>query len=278
MKYNTDMIYNEKTKKWYKPSGGSGWVLMDECENCGEKYFTRCDKISKFCSRSCKMSGERNHMFGKTHTPEVREMLKQNIKKTFKTIKERYGIDNISCLDSVKIKKGQQILDFNYISNYVSSFGFTLLSKDDKQNNETVLTLVCPNNHVFNMKYLNFKANHRCSQCFYDSLRKNWTEEDLLSFQKYKKYVLSLSKQTYIKYHHIINPQKMIRGNGINEYHVDHKYSIIEGFNNNVDPHIISSYINLEMLPSRKNMSKQGRCSISLDELYALYNNINNNI
>lgn len=272
------MIYNEKTKKWYKSSDGPGWLLMDKCENCGEKYFTRCDKISKFCTKSCKMSGKGNHMFGKTHTPEVKKLLKQNFKKTLKTIKERYGVDNISCLDFVKIKKGQPILDFNYISKYVSSFGFTLLSKDEKDNDETLLTLMCPNNHVFNMKYLNFRANHRCSQCFYDSLKKNWSKEDLKCFERYKKCIYSLSNQTYIKYHHIINPKKLIRGNGVNEYHVDHKYSIIEGFINNVDPIVMSSHINLEMLPSRKNMSKQGKCSISLDELYTLYNNINSNI
>ena len=51
------------------------------------------------------------------------------------------------------------------------------------------------------------------------------------------------------------------------DYHIDHEFSISEGFKNNVNPNIISAKENLEMLKSVDNLRKCGKCSITLDEL-----------
>ena len=56
-------------------------------------------------------------------------------------------------------------------------------------------------------------------------------------------------------------------------YNLDHKYSIIEGFKNNVPPQTIGHIANLEMLPWKDNLSKQGNCSITLQELKKLIKN-----
>lgn len=50
-------------------------------------------------------------------------------------------------------------------------------------------------------------------------------------------------------------------------YQIDHKYSIIEGFKNNIDPNIIGHFCNLEMLTWENNLKKQGNCSITINEL-----------
>ena len=50
-------------------------------------------------------------------------------------------------------------------------------------------------------------------------------------------------------------------------YHLDHRYSIKEGFNNNINPKIISNINNLEFIPASENCSKHTICSISLEEL-----------
>jgi hypothetical protein len=50
-------------------------------------------------------------------------------------------------------------------------------------------------------------------------------------------------------------------------YHLDHKYSIAEGFKNNVPVHIIGNIANLEMISARNNLSKCRACSIDLDTL-----------
>lgn len=65
---------------------------------------------------------------------------------------------------------------------------------------------------------------------------------------------------------------------GINgNYQLDHKYSIAEGFRNNIDPEIIGNIINLEMITWEENLLKNEKCSMTKKEL--LYNyKINRNI
>jgi hypothetical protein len=55
------------------------------------------------------------------------------------------------------------------------------------------------------------------------------------------------------------------------EYHLDHKYSISEGFKNKVSPNIIGSVYNLEFLLSTDNVRKGTKCSITLEKLYELF-------
>lgn len=50
-------------------------------------------------------------------------------------------------------------------------------------------------------------------------------------------------------------------------WHLDHKYSIAEGFKNDVPPQLLGQLQNLQMLPSKENCSKGTDCSISLEEL-----------
>ena len=58
-------------------------------------------------------------------------------------------------------------------------------------------------------------------------------------------------------------------------YHLDHKYSITEGFRNKVAPKIIGSIYNLEFIPYNVNTSKGTKCSITLEELYVLFGSSN---
>lgn len=63
------------------------------------------------------------------------------------------------------------------------------------------------------------------------------------------------------------------RAGKVGAYHLDHKYSVAEGFRNNVLPQIIGHICNLEYIPWRKNASKVDNCSIGIDELMKLINN-----
>jgi len=61
-------------------------------------------------------------------------------------------------------------------------------------------------------------------------------------------------------------------------YHLDHKYSVFEGFKNNVPAEIIGHICNLEMIPFNHNTSKGSKCSVSLSflkESIEKYNNDN---
>ena len=276
MKYNNEMRFSNRTGLWYKGNCGKGWILKDKCKCCGEKYFTRADKISDYCSYSCARNGKNNPMYGKTHTKKVKEKLSKCLKNTMKKICNQYNISNISCLDEVKRKKGQSILSFEYISNYIKKFNYELLDKDNLNNKHTILKIKCPNNHIFNMSWESFRKGHRCSQCYYDSLCKKYGIDDYNEFMKYRNKVTSLTNKTYRKYKNIINPNNYKRGKGLNDYQLDHKFSILEGYKQHIDSEIISSLPNLELLSSHDNESKGCKCSITKEELLEAYNKVLN--
>lgn len=61
-------------------------------------------------------------------------------------------------------------------------------------------------------------------------------------------------------------------------YHLDHKYSVFEGFKNNVPVEIIGHICNLEMIPFNHNTSKGSNCSVTLSclkESIEKYKNVN---
>lgn len=55
------------------------------------------------------------------------------------------------------------------------------------------------------------------------------------------------------------------------EYHIDHIYSIIEGFKNNISPEIIGSVVNLRILERSENCSKKEKCDLTKDKLLEKY-------
>lgn len=50
-------------------------------------------------------------------------------------------------------------------------------------------------------------------------------------------------------------------------YQLDHKFSILEGFKQGIEPEIIGNINNLEFIPWKENLTKGINCSISLEEL-----------
>lgn len=55
------------------------------------------------------------------------------------------------------------------------------------------------------------------------------------------------------------------------DLHVDHMYSVIEGFRNMIPPFIIGSICNLQLLSATENSSKKSNCSMTVGELYEKY-------
>lgn len=88
-------------------------------------------------------------------------------------------------------------------------------------------------------------------------------------WSKFKLYSADVWKETNKHIHLLENFDK--RGRGSDDYHCDHMYSIHQGFKDNVPAEIIGSIFNLEMINSRVNMSKNIKCSITLDKLLELY-------
>lgn len=90
-------------------------------------------------------------------------------------------------------------------------------------------------------------------------------ETQLPEFKKYFQKVRTITNQQPLKT--LSNFEKRGKAGKDGAYHLDHKYSIIEGFKQNIDPKIIGNIKNLEMITWKENMIKQGNCSITIDEL-----------
>jgi hypothetical protein len=81
----------------------------------------------------------------------------------------------------------------------------------------------------------------------------------------YRKMAYLIMEKNYKKWKEIINPSDLPRGR--KKYHVDHKYSVLEGFKNNILPSIISNPSNLEMIYYKDNLSKDFKCTITKKQL-----------
>jgi len=84
-------------------------------------------------------------------------------------------------------------------------------------------------------------------------------------YKKYKSDVMKVTNQQPINE----LPNYDRRGNSGNDgvYHLDHKFSIMEGFKNNVPAEIIGNIKNLEFIPWEENIKKRTKCSITINEL-----------
>ena len=86
--------------------------------------------------------------------------------------------------------------------------------------------------------------------------------------KEYYQYELIVKKITNQQPIHLLNNFGKRGKTGIEgAYHLDHKYSIVEGFKNNILPEIIVNINNLEFIPWKENLSKRAKCSITKEEL-----------
>lgn len=100
---------------------------------------------------------------------------------------------------------------------------------------------------------------------YWKQQRNGYGSEDLLTeFRLYKKNVYLKSEVTYRRYRDTINPTNISR----KEYHLDHKYSVLEGFKNNIPPYILADINNLQFISKFDNLSKGSRCDITKEELF----------
>jgi len=176
---------------------------------------------------------------------------------------------------------GRLFIDINFINSEFAKENYQLLTTG-YVNAHQKLDYICPKGHKHSITWGHWQQGKRCPFCHYERLAtifcgsgasnwKNYSEEDLEKLFSYKSHVLQLTEQNYRKYIDIINPLNLSRSR--NEYHLDHIYSVIDGFKNNILAEIIACPFNLRMLKSTDNLSKNGRSDILLKELYNRYNN-----
>lgn len=57
---------------------------------------------------------------------------------------------------------------------------------------------------------------------------------------------------------------------GKQTYHVDHRFSVLDAWKNNLPEHIVNHPANLQILEARVNSGKGSKSELTLDELYAI--------
>jgi transposase-like protein len=90
--------------------------------------------------------------------------------------------------------------------------------------------------------------------------------ESLPAYKKYKTKVWYYTRKEPIN--QLLNYDKRGLCGVEGAYQLDHKYSILEGFKNGIDPKIIGNIKNLEFIPWKDNRDKGSNCSVKLDEIY----------
>jgi len=161
------------------------------------------------------------------------------------------------------------------IQEYVNKFGYKCLSKE-YINNHTRLKLECNRSHTYKVVWNSIKSGARCPICYIENnvgenhpSWKNYTEEDRKNIELYVNEVKKLTEINYKIYKDSINPNNLTR-NSL-EYHIDHIYSVADGFRNTVEPKVIANPNNLRMMWYSDNISKNDSSDVTIEQLYILY-------
>lgn len=128
-------------------------------------------------------------------------------------------------------------------------------------------------NHIRNTEYLKQKYPDSWKEMYLEISKKYrkrmeelgvWIGDSIIDdFRKYKSLVNRYTNESLLFYGELIENLEMRS----KHFHLDHKYSIKMGFINDIDPKIIGSVINMEIIPAKINSSKKEKCSITKQHL-----------
>ena len=150
----------------------------------------------------------------------------------------------------------------------IAELGFELL--DDFTKVTEKVTVKCTHGHITKKTVYNIISKQlECLECSYKTRHNTMVANghaaatsDMSYKEIYYKEVFKCTIKT-LKEYKIEDIDK--RGK---DFHLDHIFSIIHGFNNNIIPCIIGSYINLRIIPAKDNHIKCQKSDISIHELF----------
>jgi hypothetical protein len=164
----------------------------------------------------------------------------QTIQEKIKdVIEDKYGVRNISYLQEIKdkiSKINKEICTSEEMKKRRHKVDENGLTSIEKQKNTNILSGMWISD-----------TEKTESQLYYKKVWKITNSQDLNSLENFNK-----------------RGRVDLRDDA---HHLDHKFSIYEGFKQNIDPEIIGNINNLEMLPSNINISKGSKCSIDITQI-----------
>jgi len=251
---------------------------INTCIHCKKPII---DLTKMFCSAKCNNNSEQTKNKFRENYDSLSETDKiaRNNKRT-KTVNEKYGGYTLQSSELKKKMKSTMIEKYGVehsfhndaikqkaLNTWIKKYG---VDNPFKSNNikEKIKEVLKDRYGVDNSSKIN--PIKRINAIMKTKIERGWVipDEFLSDYQIYRKKVKRLTETTYKEYKNIINPNNLERvTNGKNGFQLDHKYSIIEGFLNNVEPEIISHHCNLQMLEWDNNRTKSKKCDIDLEQL-----------
>ena len=252
----------------YKCDGGCDRIYSINRHHLDENRSKNMSERLQVC-KSCQMRGSGNPNF-ENNNKWIDKYGSEVASKMRKNLIDRNTKNNPSKRDDVKNKKGQFIINFENVYNDLSKYDFKLISINGDNKNAKI-EISCSNGHIYSLLWSNFRIRKKCKYCYYDSIRIPYVEID--RFEKYSKKVRSLTRFNYLK--NISNIDKdMLKTKYPKEYHVDHIFSISDGYLNDVNPDIVASICNLRVITKEDNLRKGRKSEMSLAELMEKYQSL----
>lgn len=132
-----------------------------------------------------------------------------------------------------------------------------------KKARETTLKNYGVSNPSFSPELMEKMKETRLSRGSYRS------EDEIPKMELYYLEVAKHTERSWLLHHDRINPSGLSRGRM--QYHIDHRYSRIDGYRNGVPPEVIGHWTNLQMLHYSENASKNRNSDITLEQLMESY-------
>lgn len=214
----------------------------------------------------------------KNHGVSYPMQSKNILDKSKNTVFVLYGVDNISKLEETicKIQNTKNTID---IKTGLTSFEKSFEKRKEWYNKNHGVDYLFQT-EIFKEEYKKTMIkkygvdNYGKSKEFkLDMINKGIfkNDEDILNFNNFSKKVRRLTEKTFRENFDYLCIE-YIRGE---EYHLDHIYSIYDGFRNNIDPGILSSICNLQIIPSIINKKKSTDSWITKEILLERFEKLN---
>lgn len=122
----------------------------------------------------------------------------------------------------------------------------------------------CNNHGTLIVSRYKFDRLPKCQVCAKDEYLATMPE-----WKRYHYHVWSITEKSWKSKRGFIDHYGHTRGRF--DYHLDHQYSVKQGFEDNIPPEIIGHWTNLWLLPYKENLSKHANCSITKELLFRNY-------
>lgn len=217
------------------------------CLTCGGdvKYKRIADGYSQYCSNKCSKTSEKYYNNWRKTWKENNSNGK-SIEKRMQTLKERYGSDFINVIKDNRKK--------------------SMLNKYGVENSFQIESVKQKRRSTLKGKYGNESFNNPDKTKKTRIKNKTQIDDSFVNdFIAYKIIVVNRTHTIYRNNIEKINPNNLKRGK--KNYHIDHIYSIKQGYINNIPISIITHPCNLHLIDYKENLLKQDSCWITIDIL-----------